>query len=245
MKRILKTKHKLIGFIGIILVLDLVLVGALMKPVNADRKTEDYDAAAEISTSLNVAAMQAKLTLEDESKAVIKSGKAERTKTQGTEKWLDTLETLEGQIFAHGITYSWYHPASSYESAVNGNHHVNCAAYVSWGLQRMGLLPHGTTFYISDTLHGKGASYIKNSEYFTVKYNLGHPGSAGLEPGDIVGWKTHTCVYAGKDSNGNMLWYTAGGSDVSSKNLGPRTKKYANKNITVLIRINYDKIPKN
>ena len=53
MKRILKTKHKLIGFIGIILVLDLVLVGALMKPVNADRKTEDYDAAAEISTSLN------------------------------------------------------------------------------------------------------------------------------------------------------------------------------------------------
>ena len=33
MKRILKTKHKLIGFIGIILVLDLVLVGALMKPV--------------------------------------------------------------------------------------------------------------------------------------------------------------------------------------------------------------------
>ena len=74
MKRILKTKHKLIGFIGIILVLDLVLVGALMKPVNADRKTEDYDAAAEISTSLNVAAMQAKLTVEDESKAVIKSG---------------------------------------------------------------------------------------------------------------------------------------------------------------------------
>ena len=58
-----------------------------------------------------------------------------------------------------------------------------------------------------------------------MKYNLGHPGSAGLEPGDIVGWKTHTCVYAGKDSNGNMLWYTAGGSDVSSKNLGPRTKK--------------------
>lgn len=39
MKRILKTKHKLIGFIGIMLVLDLVLVGALMKPVNADRKT--------------------------------------------------------------------------------------------------------------------------------------------------------------------------------------------------------------
>ena len=77
MKRILKTKHKLIGFIGIILVLDLVLVGALMKPVNADRKTEDYDAAAEISTSLNVAAMQAKLTVEDESNAVIKSGKAE------------------------------------------------------------------------------------------------------------------------------------------------------------------------
>ena len=103
MKRILKTKHKLIGFIGIILVLDLVLVGALMKPVNADRKTEDYDAATEISTSLNVAAMQAKLTVEDESKAVIKSGKAERTKTQGTEKWLDTLETLEGQIFAHEL----------------------------------------------------------------------------------------------------------------------------------------------
>ena len=148
MKRILKTKHKLIGFIGIILVLDLVLVGALMKPVNADRKTEDYDAAAEISTSLNVAAMQAKLTVEDESKAVIKSGKAERTKTQGTEKWLDTRETLEGQIFAHGITSCWYHPASSYESAINGNHHVNCAAYVSWGRQRMGLLPHGTPFYI-------------------------------------------------------------------------------------------------
>ena len=244
MKRVLHRKHKLIGFIAILLAIDVFLIVSLKSPVNADKKTADYDGAANVSTSCNVVALQTKLSLQDESKTIVKQGKAKRTKEQGTKEWLDTLKTLEDQIFAHGITYSWYHPASSYEAAVSGNHHVNCAAYISWGLQRMGLLPHGTTFYISDTLHGKGANYIKNSEYFTVRYNVGHPGSAGLQPGDIVGWKTHTCVYAGKDTNGNMLWYTAGGKDVSSKNLGPRTKKYANKNITVLIRINYDKIPK-
>ena len=231
---------------NIMLVLDLVLVGALVEVVEAaDRKTEDYDAAAEISTSLNVAAMQAKLTVEDESKAVIKSGKAERTKTQGTEKWLDTLETLEGQIFAHGITYSWYHPASSYESAINGNHHVN------WrNLATVGPSENGSSASRNYVLHfrypsRKGCFLHQELRVFHREVQLGSPGKCRTGAGRYRRMEdAHLCLRR-KGFQQNMLWYTAGGSDVSSKNLGPRTKKYANKNITVLIRINYDKIPKN
>ena len=242
MKKVLNRTNKLIWLIVVVLIIDIVLLLSILRPVNAAKKTENYDSAADVSTSCNVVALETKLSLEDQRQDIVKSGKKERAKKEGTENWLNELESMESKIFAHGITYSWYHPASSYESAISGNHKVNCATYVSWTLQQMGLLPKGSTFYISDTLHGKAASYIKNSEYFTVKYNLGTPASADLQPGDIVGWKTHTCVYAGKDSNGNMLWYTAGGGDVRSKNLGPRTKGYSGKHITVLIRINFDKL---
>ncbi len=242
MKRLLSHKHKLIWLIVTFLVIDLFLFASIVRPVNAAKKVEDYNVAADISTSCNVAALQAKLSLEDESQDIIKAGKKERMQKEGVESFLEELESMESKIFAHGITYSWYHPASSYESAINGKPRVNCATYVSWSLQQMGLLPKGYAFYISDTLHGKAASTIKNSDYFTVKYNVGKVSSADLQVGDIVGWKTHTCVYAGTDDNGNRLWYTAGGGDVSSKNLGPKTKKYSNKYITVLIRINWDKV---
>ncbi len=236
------TKHKLIWLIVAFLVIDLILFASIVRPVSAAKKVEDYNVAADISTSCNVAALQAKLSLEDESQDIIEEGKKERAQKAGTDSFLDELESMESKIFAHGITYSWSHPASSYESAINGKPRVNCATYVSWTLQQLGLLPKGYAFYISGSLHGKAASTIKNSEYFTVKYNVGKVSSADLQVGDIVGWKTHTCVYAGTDSNGNRLWYTAGGKDVSSKNLGAKTKKYSSKYITVLIRINWDKV---
>lgn len=242
MKKVLNRKNKLIWLIMVILIIDIILLYSILRPVSAAKKTEAYTLAADVSTSCNVIALETQLSLKDQSKKIVKSGKKERLKTEGTENWLNELESMESKIFAHGITYSCYHPAASYEGAISGNHKVNCATYVSWSLQQLGLLPKGYAFYISSGLHGKAASYIKSSENFTVKYNVGRVSSADLQPGDIVGWKTHTCVYAGKDSNGNMLWYTAGGGDVSSKNLGPKTKKYGNKYITVLIRINYENL---
>ena len=45
-------------------------------------------------------------------------------------------------------------------------------------------------------------------------------------------------VYVGKDKNGHALWYSAGGSDVKPKNLGPKRKqKYENRNVYVRIRL--------
>lgn len=220
------------GYAIFILALILMTIWCLFetKPALAQEASkETLTSAANVVTAANTLTIEESLLVGDVTKSV---------KAETKEAFLSELKDLEERILSHGIRYDWNHPAKSYQSAINGNHQVNCATYVSWALQEMGYLPSGKVFYISDTLHGKAASIIKNSDRFTVRYNVGRVSSVKLKPGDIVGWKTHTCVYAGKDSSGNRLWYTAGGKDIGSKNLGPRTKGYDNKYITVLIRLN-------
>lgn len=218
----------------LLLVFLLVAFSPLLSGKNsfAEQYKKPLTAASDVVTATNIVTISESLDAEK----IVKSIK-ENVKTD----LLSELQDLEKRILQNGITYSWNHPAGSYEKALSGNHKVNCAAYVSWALQEMGYLPEGRNFYISDTLHGKAKSDLKNLEAegkLTIKYNVGRVKDTDLKPGDIVGWKTHTCVYAGKDENGNRLWYTAGGKDVSSKNLGPKTKGYSNKYITVLIRVN-------
>lgn len=229
----------------LILLLTVFFTGAVLSaPVNAEEENDigTFDAANDLATALNIAGLESQLVLDENDTELMENAEKERTKSEGQQEWLATLSTMESMCVSNHFTYSGNGPKSSYSAALHSNKKVNCAVYVSWALQRLGALPNGYAFYISGSLHGGAANYIKNSDKFTVYYNVGKPANAGLEPGDIVGWRTHTCVYAGKDANGNMLWYTAGSKDVSSKNYGPKTKGYSNKNITVLIRINYDKL---
>lgn len=117
-------------------------------------------------------------------------------------------------------------------------HRINCACYVSYGLQDIGILGKGKTIWLDKKIHGKGAAQIKKKA--KVVYPRKIPAKAGLKKGDICGFakSPHTMVYAGKDKAGHLLWYSAGGSDVKPKNYGPKRKKhYENKKVMVRIRL--------
>lgn len=117
-------------------------------------------------------------------------------------------------------------------------HRINCACYVSYGLQDIGVLSKGKTIWLDKKIHGKGATQIKKKA--KVAYPRKVPAKAGLKKGDICGFAKapHTMVYAGKDKAGHLLWYSAGGSDVKPKKYGPKTKKhYENKKVMVRIRL--------
>ena len=115
---------------------------------------------------------------------------------------------------------------------------INCACYVSYGLQDIGVLSKGKTLWLDTKIHGKGATQIKKKA--KVAYPKKVPAKAGLKKGDICGFHKapHTMVYAGKDKAGHLLWYSAGGSDVKPKTYGPKRKKhYENKKVMVRIRL--------
>lgn len=120
---------------------------------------------------------------------------------------------------------------------------IDCAHYVSFGLQAIGRMPRGEYIWLDTSIHGNGASYITgHPEWFSISRPNKLPKDCNLQIGDICGYGysggQHTQVFAGWDGNGNPLWYSAGGSDVKSKNYGMKRKTpYENRKITYLIRL--------
>ena len=141
------------------------------------------------------------------------------------------------KLIRGGVKYNANHAAKSLSAALK-NKKTNCATFVSYGLQEIGVLPKGKYIWLDTKIHGSGKAIIKKKAH--VAYPKVRPSKAGLRKGDICGFanKPHTMVYAGKDKKGHMLWYSAGGSDVKPKNLGPKRKKsYENRKVYVRIRL--------
>lgn len=115
----------------------------------------------------------------------------------------------------------------------------NCATYVSYSLQRMGLLKAGQVFYGSKgQLHykGKGAEKQLRSVAKIIKCGKA-PKKAGLKKGDICTYSdpAHTQIFAGW-KNGNALWYSYGPSD-RGKKLPRKRGNYNTKKIDYIIRL--------
>lgn len=127
--------------------------------------------------------------------------------------WFDALNKVANNVEDKGFWYSNSNNSRSYSGALKNHKVTNCARYVSWALQEFKIIDKHTVFWIKKGggIGGNASSIRKNS-----KLTILHPGKraakCGLKPGDICGWKNfqHTAVYAGKDSKGNMLWYSAG-----------------------------------
>ncbi|MDO4383103.1 MAG: hypothetical protein Q4C18_01265 [Eubacteriales bacterium] len=125
----------------------------------------------------------------------------------------NSLDKVAENLEKDHFTYSQCGGKSTYGRSKGSRRVTNCALYVSWSLQDAGVLKKGQVFWIEKggKIHGKPAVITKNK-----KVKVLHPGKkakkAGLQKGDICGWAshTHTAVYAGKDSKGNLLWYSAG-----------------------------------
>ena len=166
------------------------------------------------------------------------------------EVFFDALVDMGETIVALDLPYSGSAGAATLDEADE----FNCALFVSWTLQEMGLLPEGKTFWFNDEGHGAGYDYIKkDKEHFRVY----HPAcpiteASMLEPGDICGmeingYAPHTAVFAGRDPEGKMLWYSAGRTDfgkMAKKGFKPIRFKYYEQEEDILytiVRIRFDR----
>lgn len=162
------------------------------------------------------------------------------------EVFLKILNQMGKTLAKNNFKYSTSNLKTSLAAAMKYDHRIDCAHYVSFALQALNILPVGQYIWLNKKINGNGTNTIKKSKLVTISYPNKLPKYLDLQPGDIVGFGytvngkagQHTQVYAGKDKFGNMLWYSAGTSDVNGKNYGPKQKPtYANRPVNVWIRI--------
>lgn len=154
--------------------------------------------------------------------------------------FLNALDDLADRIIANNFWYSNANNSPTYEGALRKKKVTNCARYVSWACQEAGLISRGSTFWLNTRINGNSGA-VTGSPYLKVSYPRATASSLDLQPGDIVGWGTkggqHTAVYAGRDANGNMTWYSAGG-DGAHRSGG---KKYFDSKMKARPRHSYDR----
>lgn len=147
------------------------------------------------------------------------------TKTTSTNRvnFINALKEY-GAIIEKTFTYS-RNKASKSWSAAKSTKRTNCATYVGFCLQKIGILKSGKYVYYQGSgksgLKGNGKSALLKSSKVTVTYPNKVWNACNLVPGDICMFSsgTHTMVYGGKNKSGKPLWYTAGGSDIRAKNV--------------------------
>jgi len=244
------SKKKRTGMIIVCEVLAVVLIISMLGMGYADTKSPGTATSAnDVITGVNASMISANLQVEDSLSSVVDDAKEEKELQEKQDNAIAAIKQLGENCASHGFTYSWNADSGSYSAALNGSRKVNCTQFASWGLQAMGILPAGQTIYFQGrSIRGNGAGTIKSSSKVSVSYPNAHPASLNLEPGDVCYFGKgsgigHTMAYAGKDSAGNMMWFSAGGGDVRSKSYGPKYKgNYSGRNVYVLIRINYDNL---
>ena len=115
----------------------------------------------------------------------------------------------------------------------------NCATYVCYILQTLGLLKPGQVFYGNKhklNFRGKGTE-AQLKKVATIKKNFKAPRKSDLKKGDICTYSdpAHTQIFAGW-KNGNALWYSYGPTDVKAK-LPRKRGNYNKKTIEYIIRL--------
>ena len=168
--------------------------------------------------------------------------------TQGTrgDVLCTELASIAKSLKSNKFKYSTSNLKTSLSSAIKYDRRIDCAHYISFGMQAMGLMPVGKYIWLDTSIHGNGASYVtSHKNLFTISKPNKLPKDIALKKGDIVGYGytingvsgQHTQVFAGYDSSGNPLWYSAG-TDVKNQSYGPKRKTtYETKRVTILIRM--------
>lgn len=140
-----------------------------------------------------------------------------------------------------GFKYQVNGNASSWTKALKQKI-SNCATYVSYDLQSMGLLKEdkGQILWCSKgKVHYKGkGTEAQLKKVAEIKSPRKKPKDCMLRKGDICGYKdpAHTQIFYKYDKNGNALWYSYGPSDVHKK-LPRKRGNYNTKKIMTIIRL--------
>lgn len=138
------------------------------------------------------------------------------------EDWKHSLDRVAGNLDKDGFHYSVNGGKGSYRRSKETRRVTNCALYVSWALQDAGIINKGQVFWIDKggAIRGKRKTCITKNSKLKVLHPHKKAKHAGLKKGDICGWDSHihTAVYAGRDSKGRTLWYSAGRDGGVKKN---------------------------
>ena len=156
-------------------------------------------------------------------KKVTEFSKTMQSRKQALKPWFDACKIQEQ--WSYNAIYDWnkWSPKNIAQSKYYGT----CITYPSVVAMRCKLIQEGTYITSSggpdDDLSTKNAFWNHsvsamnsiNSKYWrAVKYpnkTLKELINTGVVvPGDIIGMLDHTTLYAGKDSNGNLLFHNAG-----------------------------------
>lgn len=142
----------------------------------------------------------------------------------------DTMTDLGFEYKPNGNPVSWAKAKQVKTS--------NSATYVSYTLQALGYLKAGQVFWCRDgeiRTKGKG-TLVQLQKYFDITHPGKTPKTSDLKEGDICGYPAHTQIYAGRDKEGNCLWYAFAKSDIGKKM--PRKRgQYNRKKIDTIIRL--------
>lgn len=150
-------------------------------------------------------------------------------------KWYNTCLTMGKNLYKYKFKYSNSRTKSTYRAALSSGRKSNCALYVSWCMQEYGALNKGQTFYVK----GNG-SIKKNFKSWGSKVQVirvyKRCTSVSLRPGDIVCWSgsAHVCIYAGRNSRGDRLWFDGGKVATYGNRTNSRYKPFASRQLGYL-----------
>lgn len=143
---------------------------------------------------------------------------------------LNTCQKLANIVYDDD---NWHYHTTRYGSfsaARKGSRKMDCAKYVSYVLQDIGILSPGQTFYTNSRGHikckGKNTLKALKSKCQIIPVGKKVKDCAGiLQPGDICCMTTHTCIYS-DSKGGDMYWWSAGTGACKNKKFKYLYKHY-------------------
>ena len=155
---------------------------------------------------------------------------------------LNSCTHYEKAILKNHFRYDGKSTYTTYQKSLHGKKTVNCALFITWALQKIGILPSNRRIWLGNGVNGSGATTLKR------KCKVLHPNKKPrwcyLHIGDIVGYqwgssksnRVHTMVVRGF-VNGKPKWATCGGSDIKAKDLSRLRRTYEVKPIKTICRL--------
>ena len=155
---------------------------------------------------------------------------------------IQKLSLLEKLIVKRKFKYDGKSTNVNFSKAANGDKKINCALFISWGLQRIHVLSYKQRIWLGNSIHGNGANSLKR------RCKVMHPNkrwyNCDLHIGDIVGFQwgsssknlVHTMVLIGFDKH-RPVWATCGASDIKAKDLSRKRTAYETKQIKTICRL--------
>ena len=155
---------------------------------------------------------------------------------------LNALTTVEKGILKNHFTYNGKATYNTYNKALHGKKQVNCALYITWGLQKIGVLPTNRRIWLGDKINGSGAATLRKR--CKVYHPNKLPKNTWFHIGDIVGFqwgsaksnKVHTMVLRSFE-NGHPKWATCGSSDIKARDLSRPRPMYERKKVKTICRL--------